>query len=178
MEKKDSRIFVIVLCEIVVVEVCYYRICYKGYIRVEVSFIVVFDGCGELLEDEYVNFELEVYQMFFDYIRLDVFVNEKIVRLIEMMEFFVLYLMFLGVEEIKLFIKKYIRWNFQVEFGDVFFFENLLEIISVFIVFVNLLLFQVVKYIMIFFLEKQDNVSQFFWSVNIYWVVIDICEVI
>jgi len=44
----------------------------------------------------------------------------------------------LVVEEIKLSTKKHTRQNLQAEFGDVLFFEDLLETTSVFIVLANL----------------------------------------
>ena len=145
MEKKDSRILAIASREIVAAEACYHRTCYKVYTRAETSPTGASDGCGESLEDGYVNFESEAYQMLFDYIRSDVLANEKIVRLTELTELLVSYLTSLGVEEIKLSTKKHIRRNLQAEFGDVLLFENLLETTSVFIVPANLTPFQVAK---------------------------------
>ena len=134
MEKKDSRILAIAPREIVAAEACYHRTCYKVYTRAEESPTGASDGCGQSLEDGYVNFESEAYQMLFDYIRSDVLANEKIVRLTEITELLLSYLTSLGVEEIKLSTKKHIRRNLQAEFGDVVLFENLLETTSVFIV--------------------------------------------
>ena len=92
MEKKDSRILAIASREIVAAKACYNRTCYKGYTRAETSLTAASDNCGELLEDEYANFESEAYQMLFAYIRSDVLANEKIVRLTEMTELLASYL--------------------------------------------------------------------------------------
>ena len=160
MEKKDSRILAIAARETVAAQACYHRTCYKGYTRAEASPTGASGGCGESVEDGYVNFESEAYQMLFDYIRSDVLANEKIVRLIEITELLVSYLTSLGVEEIKLSTKKHIRRDLQAEFGDVLLFENLLETTSVFIVPANLTPLQVAKYKATLLLEKQDNASQ------------------
>ena len=160
MEKKDSRILAIASREIVAAEACYHRKCYNVYTRAVASPTGATDGCGESLEDGYVNFESEAYQMLFDYIRSDVLAKEKIVRLTEITELLVSYLTSLGVEEIKLSAKKHIRRNLQAEFGDVLLFENLLETTSVFKVPANLTPLQVAKYIATLLLEKQDNASQ------------------
>ena len=178
MEKKDSRILAITSHETVAAQACYHRTCYKGYTRAEASPTGASDGCGESVEDGYVNFESEAYQMLFDYIRSDVLANEKIVRLIEITELLVSYLTSLGVEEIKLSTKKHIRRDLQAEFGDVLLFENLLETTSVFIVPANLTPLQVAKYIVTLLLEKQDNASQSSRSANIRRAAIDIRETI
>ena len=178
MEKKDSRILAIASREIVAAEACYHRTCYKVYTRAGASPTGASDGCGESLEDGYVNFESEAYQMLFDYIRSDVLANEKIVRLTEITELLVSYLTSLGVEEIKLSTKKHIRRNLQAEFGDVLLFENLLETTSVFIVPANLTPLQVAKHITTLLLEKQDNASQSSRSANIHRATIEIREVI
>lgn len=65
--------------------------------------------------------------MLFDYIRSDVLANKEIVRLSEMTELLVSYLMSLRVKEIKLSSGKHIRRNFQAEFSDDLLFENLIE---------------------------------------------------
>ena len=124
MEKKDSRILAIASREIVWAEACYHRTCYKDYIRAEASPTVASHGCGESLEDEYANLEIEAYEMLFNYIRSEVLANTKIVRLTGMTELLASYLTSLGVEEIKLYTKKHIRRNLQAEFGDVHLFEN------------------------------------------------------
>ena len=177
MEKKDSRILAIASRETVAAQACYHRTCYKGYTRAEASPTGASDGCGESVEDGYVNFESEAYQMLFDYIRSDVLANEEIVRLIEITELLVSYLTSLGVEKIKLSTKKHIRRDLQAEFGDVLLFENLLETTSVFIVPANLTPLQVAKYLTLL-LEKQDNASQSSRSANIHRAAIDIREAI
>ena len=146
-EKKDRRILKIASREIVAAEACYDRTCHKGYTWAEASPTVASDGFGELLEDEYANFESEAYQKFLDNIRSDILANKKIFRLTEMKELLATYLM--SFKEIKLSTKTHIRRNLQAEFGDVLLFENLLEATSVFIIPANLTPLQVAKYIMI-----------------------------
>ena len=97
-EKKGSPILTIASCEIVAAEACYHRTCYKNYTKAEASPTVASDGCGESLEDKYVNLESVAYA--FDYIRSDVFANEKLVRLTEMTELLASYLTSLGVDVI------------------------------------------------------------------------------
>ena len=70
----------------------------------------------------------------FDYIRLDVLANEKIVRLSEMTELIQCRIShLLVVEGIKLSTKKDIKRSLQAEYGDVLLSENLIETTSAFI---------------------------------------------
>ena len=73
-EKKGSPILTIASCEIVAAEACYHRTCYKNYTKAEASPTVASDGCGESLEDKYVNLE----SVAFDYIRSDVLCKREI----------------------------------------------------------------------------------------------------
>jgi len=118
MKKKDSRILAIASREIV----RYHKTCYEGYTRAEASPTGASDGCGELLEHEYVNIKSETYQMVFDYIRSDVLTNEKIVRLTYMTELHLSYVSHVfGCGKIKLSSKKHNRRKLQAEFENVFF---------------------------------------------------------
>ena len=101
--------------------------------------------------------------MLFDYIRLDVLANKEIVRLSEMTELLVSYLMSLGVKQIKLSSRKHIRRNFQAEFSDDLLFDRNHQI-------------PVVRYITALLLERQDNASQSSKGANIHQAAIDIRE--
>ena len=82
---------------------------------------------SESPDDEYARLESDAYQMLFDFIRSDVIENEKVVRLSEMTQLLVQYLMSLGATECKPSTKKHIKRNIEVEFNELIKFENLLD---------------------------------------------------
>jgi len=178
VEKNDSKILAIVLCEIVAAEACYHGSCYRSYTRPDKSCTEMSGGSDESPEDEYACQESYTYQMLFDYIQSDVLENEKVVGLSEMTELLVSYLHSLGIKECKPSTKKHIRRNRQAEFGNVLRFENLLDNASVFLIPVKLTPLQVPRYVTALLLEKQDNMSQSSKITNIQQAAIDIREAI
>ena len=82
---------------------------------------------SESPDDEYARLESDAYQMLFDFIRSDVTENEKVVRLSEMTQLLLQYLMSLGAKECKPSTKKHIKRNIEAEFNELIRFENLLD---------------------------------------------------
>ena len=78
-------------------------------------------------DDKYARLESDAYQMLFDFIRSDVIENEKVVRLSEMRQLLLQYLMSLGAKECKPSTKKHIKRNIEEEFNELIRFENLLD---------------------------------------------------
>ena len=113
--------------ELVAAEACYHRTCYRSYTRPEASSSVNPDVSTESPDDEYARIESDTYQMLFDFIRSDVIENEKVVRLSEVTQLLVQYLMSLGAKECKPSTKKHIKRNIEAEFNELIKFENLLD---------------------------------------------------
>ena len=65
--------------------------------------------------------------MLFDFIRSDVIGNYKNVRLLEMTQLLVEYLISLGAKGCKPSTKKHIKRNIEAEFNELIKFENLLN---------------------------------------------------
>lgn len=82
---------------------------------------------SESPDDEYARLESDAYQMLFDLIRSDVIENEKVVRLSEMRQLLLQYLMSLGAKECKPSTKKHIKRNIEAELNELIRFENLLD---------------------------------------------------
>ena len=72
--------------------------------------------------------------MLFDFIKSDLIENEKDVRLIEMTQLLVQYLMSLGAKECKLSTKKHTKRNTEAEFSELIKFENLLDSNRIFLI--------------------------------------------
>ena len=72
--------------------------------------------------------------MLFDFIKSDLIENEKDVRLIEMTQLLVQYLMSLGAKECKLSTKKHTKRNIEAEFSELIKFENLLDSNRIFLI--------------------------------------------
>ena len=126
-QKNDSKILALVSRELVAAEACYHRTCYRSYTRPEASSSVNPDMSSESPDDEYARLESDAYQMLFDFIRSDVIENEKVVRLSEMTQLLVQYLMSLEAKECKPSTKKHIKRNIEAEFNELIKFENLLD---------------------------------------------------
>ena len=126
-QKNDSKILALVSRELVAAEACYHRTCYRSYTRPEGSSSVNPDMSSESPDDEYARLESDAYQMLFGFIRSDVIENEKVVRLSEMTQLLVQYLMSLGAKECKPSTKKHIKRNIEAEFNELIKFENLLD---------------------------------------------------
>ena len=126
-QKNDSKILALVSRELVAAEACYHRTCYRSYTRPEASSSVNPDMSSESPDDEYARLDSDAYQMLFDFIRSDVIENEKVVRLSEMTQLLVQYLMSLEAKECKPSTKKHIKRNIEAEFNELIKFENLLD---------------------------------------------------
>ncbi|CAH3188108.1 unnamed protein product, partial [Porites evermanni] len=101
-QKNDSKILALVSRELVAAEACYHRTWYGSYTRPEGSSSVNTDMSSESPDDEYARLESDAYQMLFDFIRSDVIENEKVVRLSEMTQLLLQYLMSLGAKELQI----------------------------------------------------------------------------
>ena len=126
-QKNDSNILALVSRELVAAEACYHRTWYRSYTRPEASSSVNPDMSSESPDNEYARLESDAYQMLFDFIRSDVTENEKVVRLSEMTQLLLQYLMSLGAKECKPSTKKHIKRNIEAEFNELIRFENLLD---------------------------------------------------
>ena len=123
----DSKILSLVSSELVALEACHHRTCYRSYTRPDAN-------CESERDDEYARLESDAYQMLFDYIRSDVIENGKVVKLSEITQLLVELLMSLGVKECKPSTKKHIRRNIEAEFSELLNFENLLDSTRVFLI--------------------------------------------
>ena len=160
-QKNDSKILALVSRELVAAEACYHRTCYRSYTRPEASSSVNPDMSSESPDDEYARLESDAYQMLFDFIRSDVIENEKVVRLSEMTQLLLQYLMSLGTKECKPSTKKHIKRNLEAEFNELIRFENLLDNNRVQVLIPNSLTpVQIVRNVLnILMAEKEDKGS-------------------
>ncbi|CAH3143072.1 unnamed protein product [Porites evermanni] len=159
-EKNDSKILALVSRELVAAEACYHRTCYRSYTRPEASSIVNPDMSSESPDDEYARLESDAYQMLFDFIRSDVIEKEKVVRLSEMTQLLVQYLMSLEAKECKPSTKKHIKRNIEAEFNELIKFENLLDNNRVFLIPASLTPVQIARNVLnILMAEKEDKGS-------------------
>ena len=159
-QKNDSKILALVSRELVAAEACYHRTCYRSYTRPEASSSVNPDMSSESPDDEYARLESDAYQMLFDFIRSDVIENEKVVRLSEMTQLLVQYLMSLGAKECKPSTKKHIKRNIEAEFNELIKFENLLDNNRVFLIPASLTPVQIARNVLnILMAEKEDKGS-------------------
>ncbi|CAH3172715.1 unnamed protein product [Porites evermanni] len=100
--------------------------------------------------------------MLFDFIRSDVIENYKNVRLLEMTQLLVEYLMSLGAKECKPSTKKHIKRNIEAEFNELIKFENLLNSNRVFLIPANLTPVQIARNVLnILMAEEETKVSAF-----------------
>ena len=160
-QKNDSKILALVSRELVAAEACYHRTWYRSYTRPEASSSVNPDMSSESPDDEYARLESDAYQMLFDFIRSDVIENEKVVRLSEMTQLLLQYLMSLGTKECKPSTKKHIKRNLEAEFNELIRFENLLDNNRVQVLIPNSLTpVQIVRNVLnILMAEKEDKGS-------------------
>ena len=100
--KNDSKILSLVSCELIPGEASYHRTCYRSYTGPDASSNVNSDeSCESQQDDEYARLESDAYQMLFDFIRSDVLENGKVVKLSEISQLLVVFLMYIGVKESK-----------------------------------------------------------------------------
>ena len=159
-QKNDSKILALVSRELVAAEACYHRTCYRSYTRPEASSSVNPEMSSESPHDEYACLESDAYQMLFDFIRSDVIENEKVVRLSEMTQLLVQYLMSLEAKEFKPSTKKHIKRNIEAEFSELIKFENLLDNNRVFLIPASLTPVQIARNVPnILMTEKEDKGS-------------------
>ena len=98
---------------------CYHRTCYRSYTRPDArSNATPEKSCESQQDDEYARLEPDAYQMLFDFIRLDVIENGKVVKLSEISQLLEEF-MSLGVKECKPSTKKHIRRKIEAEFGEI-----------------------------------------------------------
>ena len=98
--KNDSKILSLVSRELIPAEASYHRTCYRSYTGPDASSNVNSDeSCECQQDDEYARLESDAYKMLFDFIRSDVI--ENVVKLSEISQLLVVFLMYIGVKESK-----------------------------------------------------------------------------
>ena len=93
--KNDSKILALVSRELIAAEACYHKTCYRSYIRPDArsSNVNPDQSCESQRDDDYARLESVAYQMVFDFMRSDVIENEKVVKLSEITQLLVVFLM-------------------------------------------------------------------------------------
>lgn len=165
-------------CELVAAETCYHRTCYKSYTRPEPSSNVDPDVSSESPDDEYAILERDAYQMLFDYIRSDVIGEKKVVRMSDMTQLLVEYLMSLGAKECKPSAKKRIRRNIEAEFSELLKFENLLDSTREFLIPASLTPVQIARNVLPILMAEKENKGSTTKISNIQKAAADIREAI
>ena len=170
-QKNDSRILALASRELVAAEACYHRTCYRSYTRPDVS-------CESQRDNEYARLESDAYQMLFDYIRSDVIESGKVVKLSEITQLLVEFLMSLGVKECKPSTRKHIRRNIEAEFSELLKFENLLDSTRVSLIPASLTPMQIARNMVTIIRAENDNRCAMTKMSNIHKAAADIREAI
>ena len=116
--------------------------------------------------------------MLFDYIRSDVIESGKVVKLSEITQLLVEFLMSLGVKECKPSTRKHIRRNIEAEFSELLKFENLLDSTRVSLIPASLTPMQIARNMVTIIRAENDNRCAMTKMSNIQKAAADIREAI
>jgi len=115
-EKGDTKLLAITSRDIVAAEACYHASCYKKYTVVRTSKPTSTDSKDQ--KDDYKTAETSALQMLYQFVRVNLFSNPRIVSLVELTSKVVSAMKDEGIKDIQSSTKKHIRRNLECEFGD------------------------------------------------------------
>ena len=113
-KKLDSKILAIVSTDIVAAEAHYHQSCYRLYTRDAEQG----DADEEQEEDEYDVAGHHSYKELFQFIRMELFPDPKVMMMIEVASRFLPSLESFGVDRVQDSTKKHIRCTLEQEFGE------------------------------------------------------------
>ena len=121
--KKDTKITAIASRDMVAAEAHYHHSCYRMYTKIETD---TTDAASLITEEEYLYNESErqAYQSMFTFIRNDLFVRPRVVKLSELTRRLTEDITLTGIPKIKDSTKKHIRRSIEKEFADTIRFCN------------------------------------------------------
>ena len=153
----DSRIIGLASRDLVAAEAWYHGQCYRDYTRPDKACKYSdLDDEPDSYEANYCNIESQAYDKLFEFIRLDLSISPRLVKMVDLRERLIIYMRSMGATEISESTKKHFRRKLEKEFGDLLQFEDLLDNNKLFVLPKNLSKVQLARE-MVTLSQQLDN---------------------
>ena len=153
----DSRIIGLASRDLVAAEAWHHVQCYRDYTRPDKACKYSdLDDEPDSDETSYCDIESQAYDKLFEFIRLDLLVNPRLVKMVDLREKLMIYMRSLGAPERSDSTKKHFRRRLEKEFCDLLQFEDLLSNNKLFVLPNNLSKFQLARE-MVTLSQQLDN---------------------
>jgi len=116
-QRGDPKILAVTSRDIVAAEACYHASCYKKYSSSKKQNTVANSATIEK-KDDYKTAETKALQMLYQFVRISVFSNPRLVPLVELTSKITAYIRDEGIEDIRQSTKSHVRRNLESEIGD------------------------------------------------------------